>query len=56
VIGTWRDANLSGLGEISRVGAPAAVAGVFVATVAVASFGPAWRAVRLEPSTILHTD
>jgi putative ABC transport system permease protein len=36
--------------------ATAGVSAVFAATIAVASFGPAWRAVRLEPSTILHTD
>ncbi len=36
--------------------ATAGVAGVFAATIALATFGPAWRAVRLEPSTILHTD
>ena len=50
---------------LSLVGGPAwridwvttvGVAGVFAATIALASFGPAWRAVRLEPSTVLHQD
>jgi len=36
--------------------ATAGVASVFAATIAVASFGPAWRAARLQPSEILHTD
>jgi predicted permease len=36
--------------------ATAGVAAVFVVAVAVASFGPAWRAVRLQPSSVLHTD
>jgi putative ABC transport system permease protein len=36
--------------------ATAGVAGVFAATIALATFGPAWRAVRLEPSSVLHTD
>ena len=34
--------------------ATAGVAGVFAATIALGAFGPAWRAVRLEPSTVLH--
>ena len=36
--------------------ATAGVAAVFALTLAVASFGPAWRAVRLEPSAVLHQD
>jgi hypothetical protein len=36
--------------------ATAGVAGVFAATIALATFGPAWRALRLEPSSVLHTD
>jgi putative ABC transport system permease protein len=36
--------------------AAAGVAAVFAATIALATFGPAWRAVRLEPSSVLHTD
>ncbi|MEO5819242.1 MAG: FtsX-like permease family protein, partial [Vicinamibacteraceae bacterium] len=36
--------------------ATAGVATVFAVTIALASFGPAWRAVHLEPSAILHTD
>jgi hypothetical protein len=36
--------------------ATAGVAAVFAVTIALASFGPAWRAVRLEPSAVLHQD
>ena len=36
--------------------ATAGVAGVFALMIALASFGPAWRAVRLQPSTVLHQD
>jgi ABC-type antimicrobial peptide transport system permease subunit len=36
--------------------ATAGVAGVFALTIVLASCGPAWRAVRLEPSAVLHQD
>jgi predicted permease len=36
--------------------ATAGVAAVFALTIVLAAFGPAWRAVRLEPSRVLHTD
>ena len=36
--------------------ATAGVAAVFAVTIGLACFGPTWRAIRLEPSSILHTD
>ena len=36
--------------------ATAGVAAIFAATIGLASFGPTWRAIRLEPSSVLHTD
>jgi predicted permease len=36
--------------------ATAAVSAIFAATIGLASFGPTWRAIRLEPSSVLHTD
>jgi ABC-type antimicrobial peptide transport system permease subunit len=36
--------------------ATAGVAVVFALAIGLASFGPAWRAVRLQPSSVLHVD
>jgi hypothetical protein len=36
--------------------ATAGVAAIFAATIGFASFGPTWRAICLEPSSVLHTD
>jgi putative ABC transport system permease protein len=36
--------------------ATAGVAAIFAATIGFASLGPTWRALRLEPSSLLHTD
>jgi len=34
----------------------AGVSAVFAVTIGLACFGPTWRAIRLEPSSVLHTD
>ena len=36
--------------------ATAGAAAVFALTIGAASLGPAWRAIRLQPSTVLHQD
>ena len=36
--------------------ATAGVAAIFAVAIGLACFGPTWRAIRLEPSSVLHTD